>query len=75
MANEDWIHSFALDMCRVLNKPQFKNGCRIAVKILPLASILVCSFLPITTLGRQLLILALLIWVQVYFIFDIFFTR
>jgi len=41
---------------------------------LPLAGILVTSLLPLSILGRQLLMLVLLIWFQAYFIFDVFFN-
>jgi hypothetical protein len=45
---------------------------RNTIRILPLAGIVISSFLPLTVHGRQLLILALLVWFQIYFIFDIF---
>jgi hypothetical protein len=45
---------------------------RYTVRGLPLAGIVISSLLPLTMYGRQLLILALLIWFQVYITFDIF---
>ncbi len=52
-----------------------KKNTRYIVQSLPLVGIVIGSSLPITVLGRQLLILALLVWFQVYFVFDIFFTN
>jgi hypothetical protein len=75
MTNNRYIRLSPQDKCCVIKNYTFKEGCRIAVKVLPLAGILVCSFLPLSTIGRQCLMLALLVWVQVYFIFDIFFNR
>jgi hypothetical protein len=45
---------------------------RYTIRGLPLAGILVTSFLPLTMFGRQLLMLALLVWFHIYILFDVF---
>ncbi len=55
----------------MLKEKIWKIG-RYIIRGLPLAGILISSLLPLTTFGRQLLILALLVWFQVYIIFDVF---
>lgn len=55
----------------MLKEKIWKIG-RYIIRALPLAGILISSLLPLTTFGRQLLILALLVWFQVYIIFDVF---
>jgi hypothetical protein len=60
------------DDCMMLKQAKLKKSIRYVIQGLPLAGIIVGSLLPLTTLGRQLLMLAALIWFQIYFIFEIF---
>lgn len=55
-------------------KFNLQKSIRYTILGLPLAGIVVSSLLPISRLGSQLLMLILLIWFQVFFIFDIFFN-
>jgi hypothetical protein len=55
-----------------MSKEKIQNIARYTIRGLPLAGILVSSFLPLTQFGRQLLILGLLVWFQIYIIFDVF---
>lgn len=55
-------------------KVDIKKSARYAIQGLPLAGIIGGSLLPMSTLGRQLLMLVLLPWFQVYFVLDIFFN-
>jgi len=48
---------------------------KIAVPGLPLAAAVATSFLPLREIGRQLIMLFVLIWIQVYFIYEIFLAR
>lgn len=54
-----------------MSKEKIWKIARYTLRGLPLAGILASSLLPITMFGRQLLILALLVWFQVYIIFDV----
>jgi len=56
----------------VLKKLDVRKGLKITLLGLPLAGILASAAFPLTNFGRQCMILALLIWLQVYFIFDVF---
>ena len=67
-------NSYVWDECVMLKKADLKKSVRYAIQGLPLAGIIIASLLPISTLGRQMLILVLLLWFQVFFIFDIFFN-
>ena len=58
----------------MLKKPSLTKNIRHIIQGLPLAGILLTSLLPLSVLGRQLLMLVLLIWFQAYFIFDVFFN-
>jgi hypothetical protein len=55
-----------------MSKEKISRIARYTIRGLPLAGILVTSFLPLTILGRQLLMLVLLVWFQIYIIFDVF---
>ena len=55
-------------------KYNFQKSIRYTILGLPLVGIIVSSMLPISTFGSQLLMLILLVWFQVFFIFDIFFN-
>ena len=55
----------------MLKNLNLKKKFRVVIQGLPLAGIILGSFLPMSTLGRQLLILVLLVWLQVYYIFDV----
>jgi len=55
-----------------MSKEKISKIARYTIRGLPLAGILVTSFLPLTILGRQLLMLVLLVWFQIYIIFDVF---
>jgi hypothetical protein len=43
-----------------------------ALRTLPLAGAVASSFLPLQQIGRQFLILIVLVWVQVYFVLELF---
>jgi hypothetical protein len=45
---------------------------RYSVEGLPLAAIIFASFLPLQPIVRHLLVLAVLVWVQVFMIFEVF---
>ena len=55
----------------MLKNLNLKKKFRVVIQGLPLSGIILGSFLPISTLGRQLLMLVLLVWLQVYYIFDV----
>jgi len=59
----------------MLKKLDFKKGFRIALPALPLAGIIAGSLLPLSIFGSQCLMLALLIWLQVFLILEIFLPR
>jgi hypothetical protein len=54
---------------------KIKSGLRYVLQGLPLAAIICGSFLPMQLLGRQMLIGATLIWLQVFIIFEVFSIR
>ncbi len=45
---------------------------RYALRAMPLAGAVAFSFLPLQQIGRQFLILIVLVWVQVYFVLELF---
>ena len=56
----------------MIKKANLKKNIRYIIRGLPLAGIIVSSFLPMPATGRQLLILGLLVWFQIFILFDIF---
>jgi uncharacterized membrane protein len=56
----------------MLIKEKLWKIIRFTIRGLPLAGIVVSSFLPLTAFGRQMLMLVLLVWFQVYLIFEVF---
>jgi hypothetical protein len=50
------------------------KGWKIVIQGLPLACAVVTVFLPLKQQGQQFAVLVVLIWIQVFFIFDIFLT-
>jgi len=56
----------------MIKKANLKKNIRNIIRGLPLAGIIVSSFLPLPATGRQLLILVLLVWFQIFILFDIF---
>ena len=56
----------------MLKKLDLRKGLKFTLLGLPLAGILASTLFPLSNFGRQCMILALLVWLQVYFIFDIF---
>jgi len=56
----------------MIKKANLKKNIRYIIRGLPLAGIIVSSFLPMPPTGRQLLILGLLVWFQIFILFDIF---
>ena len=59
----------------MLKKEPIQKGLCYTLKGLPLAAIIISSFLPLQPVTRQLLILATLIWLQVYILLEVFFTK
>ncbi len=49
-----------------------QRAIRLTVEGLPLAAILYGAILPLQRIGQQLLVLALLVWLQLIFVFEIF---
>lgn len=56
----------------MINKKKVQKAVHITLGGLPLIGILYGSFLPLQKTMQQLLVLALLIWLQVFFIFEVF---
>lgn len=56
----------------MIDKKKFQKAVHVTLGGLPLIGILYGSFLPLQRTGQQLLMLALLIWLQVFFIFEVF---
>jgi hypothetical protein len=52
-------------------KKVFK-GWKIVIQALPLAGAAVTVFLPLQRLGQQFAILIVLVWLQVFFLFEVF---
>jgi hypothetical protein len=53
-------------------KKKISKGWRLVIECLPLAAVVVTSFLPIQRLGQQLNMLFVLLWLQVFLIFEVF---
>jgi len=56
----------------MIKKANLKKSIRYIIRGLPLAGIIVSSLLPMSATGRQLLMLGLLVWFQIFIVFDIF---
>jgi len=56
----------------MLKNANLKKNMRYFIRVLPLAGIIVSAFLPLSPIGRQLLVLVLLVWLQIYFLLDVF---
>jgi len=59
----------------LLKKEPIQKGLCYTIRGLPLAAIVISSFLPLQPISRQLLILATLIWLQIYLLSEVFFTK
>jgi len=53
-------------------KPKFLQWLKWIICGIPVVMIIGTSFLPLQIRGQQFLILALIIWVQVFLIFEVF---
>jgi hypothetical protein len=53
-------------------KKQFPKSMKLIFQGVPLAAAVVTAFLPLQRLGQQFVILIVLLWVQVFFIVEIF---
>jgi hypothetical protein len=51
---------------------KFSKGWRIVIQALPLAGAVVTVFLPLQRLGQQFAVLIVLIWIQVFLLFEVF---
>ncbi len=51
------------------------RALKYAIRGLPLAGAAASVFLPLHQTGQQFMVLIVLIWVQVYFIFEIFLAK
>jgi len=56
----------------MLKKKSISNNMKMLVRSLPLAAIVGASIIPLPNLARQFLILAVLLWIQVFFVFECF---
>jgi hypothetical protein len=56
----------------MLKKESISNNVKTLVRSLPLVAIVGASLLPLPNLARQFLILIVLLWVQVFFVFECF---
>lgn len=56
----------------MINKKKIQEAVHITLGGLPLIGILYGSFLPLQKTSQQLLVLALLIWLQTFFIIEVF---
>jgi hypothetical protein len=59
----------------MMKKVDFKQGVRIVIGALPLAGIIAGSLLPLSNFGHQLMILALLVWLQFFLLFEVFLAK
>jgi hypothetical protein len=59
---------------KLRKKLNLKKSLRYGLQGLTLAGIMLSSFFPISTFGRQFLMLLLLVWFQATFLYDIFFN-
>jgi hypothetical protein len=55
-----------------MEKKRIVKGLKLIARGLPIVAAAVASFLPIPPVGRQLLILVMLVWLQVFFVMDSF---
>jgi hypothetical protein len=62
----EYVHS--------MKTKKFPKGWKIVIQGLPLAGAAVTPFLPLQRQGQQFAMLVVLIWIQLFFIFDIFQT-
>ncbi|HVM71935.1 MAG TPA: hypothetical protein VMT91_09260 [Anaerolineales bacterium] len=53
-------------------KRKISKGWKLVMQGLPFAGTLGASFLPLQRLGQQFLVLIVLLWLQVFFIFECF---
>ncbi len=51
---------------------KISKGWKILIQVLPLAGAAVTVFLPLQRLGQQFAVLIVLIWIQVFFLFEVF---
>jgi hypothetical protein len=56
----------------MLYQEKIRKFLRYALIGLPLAGVLVADFLPLTARAQQFLIMIVLIWLQVFFLFEVF---
>jgi len=56
----------------MLKKKSISNKLKVLVQSLPLAAIVGASMFPLPNLARQFLILAVLLWIQVFLVFECF---
>jgi hypothetical protein len=55
-----------------MKKGKLPKGFKLIVQGLPLAGAVVAMFLPLSRLGQQFLVLIALLWVQLFFIIEVF---
>jgi hypothetical protein len=55
-----------------MKKEKRSKALRLTILGMPLGGVAVASFLPLSQLSHQFLILIVLLWVQVFFLFDSF---
>jgi len=53
-------------------KHKISKGWKLVMQGLPFAGTVAASFLPLQRLGQQFLVLVVLVWLQVFFIFECF---
>jgi hypothetical protein len=56
----------------VLLKKRIQKIVRYTLISLPLAGVVVADFMPLTARAQQFLVMIVLIWLQVFFIFEVF---
>jgi hypothetical protein len=57
----------------VVSREKIRKVFRYVFIGLPLAGVIVADFLPLTIRSQQFLIMIVLIWMQVFFVFEVFF--
>jgi hypothetical protein len=55
-----------------MNRKNLAKGLKLTLTGLPLAAVVVASFLPLQRAAQQSLILFTLVWIQVFFLFNFF---
>jgi hypothetical protein len=55
-----------------MSKRKLSKRWKTAIRALPLAAAAIASLLPLHQVGRQFMILIVLIWAQVFFVLEIF---